>query len=89
MAEEDDGGDDAEEDEGGKPGPENGPPAHMLSVHQHQSTQGHHVPAEDEKDLLIGQIAIKPGASIVLHQIESPSHVAVAVVAAKVVHSLS
>ena len=32
---------------------------------------------------------VKPGASIVLHQIESPSHMTVAVVAAEVVHSLS
>ena len=47
MAEDDDGGDDGEEDEGGEPGPENSPPAHVLPVHQHQGTQGHHVPAED------------------------------------------
>ena len=47
MAEDDDGGDDGEEDEGGEPGPENAPPAHVLPVHQHQGTQGHHVPAED------------------------------------------
>ena len=51
MAEDDDGGQDGEEDEGGKPGPENSPPAHMLSVHQHQGTQGHHVPAEEDQQV--------------------------------------
>ena len=51
MAEDDDGGDDGEEDEGGKPGPQHPTPAHMLPMHQHQSTQGHHVPTERMKKL--------------------------------------
>ena len=63
IAEDDDGDHDAKEHERRKPGPEDvnsdvdnffmnekpekSQPAHMLPVHQHQGTQGHHVPAED------------------------------------------
>ena len=54
-----------------QPGLDSRPTAHVFPVDQHEEGETDHVP---------------PGRAVVLHAVEGPRHVAVAVVAAEVVH---
>ena len=54
-----------------QPSLDSGSTAHVFTVDQHEEGETDHVP---------------PGGAVVLHAVEGPGHVAVAVVAAEVVH---